>query len=197
MPGIVPFIPAILGAAGLVASNSQQKAAEKNNLNQQQGAVENARTSQADAMKQIQAIIASSPSPFSGQRIAGPSGGYGPQGGGGMQTAPSPFAAAIMGPQVPQGYPPALQAPSMPQGGPPPPQAPLLGAPQAPSMPPGAPAPQQNISPVARGFEGDPNMPLPLPHPLWHLPMQPPGIGERRRLNGGSFTDHIMQMRQM
>jgi hypothetical protein len=99
MPAAIA-IPLGLAAVSLVAGNVANKSANKNNLNQQAGAVQNAKQAEATAAQQASQLVASNPGPFAGQSIAGPTGGYAGPGTGvsaGTGTGAPPPAAPPAG----------------------------------------------------------------------------------------------------
>lgn len=63
---VAAAIPAALGVAGIIAGNAQQKAAQKNNDNQQAMAVQNANDASAAGKAQYESYLASHPSPLQG-----------------------------------------------------------------------------------------------------------------------------------
>jgi len=71
MPGVVPFLPAIMGVAGMVDSNIQNKAAIKNNQNQQTAAVDRAKQAGQTATNQYNAFSNANPPP-TGQTVTQP-----------------------------------------------------------------------------------------------------------------------------
>jgi len=73
MPAAI--IPAALGVASLVAGNSSQKAADKNNQNQQTAAVNNASQAAQAAQSMYNSYATAHPSPFAGANVAGPQAG--------------------------------------------------------------------------------------------------------------------------
>jgi hypothetical protein len=63
MPGVVPFLPAILGVAGMVDANVNNKATLKNAENAQASAQAGVKQNQASAMQNLQANQAANPGP--------------------------------------------------------------------------------------------------------------------------------------
>lgn len=69
------IIPVALGLAGLVGQNVQNKAAQKNNDNQQAAAEQNAQQNYAQAQQNLANWFKSNPSPFSGLQLGAAPGG--------------------------------------------------------------------------------------------------------------------------
>jgi hypothetical protein len=103
MPGIVPFIPLIAsvvgGAGAMVDQNVQNKAAIKNNENQQAASLANAKAANAQAQQTMNAFTANNPAPTGG--VAPP-----PAGSNTGTLAPQSRAQAA----TPQTLTPAMQA---------------------------------------------------------------------------------------
>lgn len=113
MPAAVA-IPLALAGATMVAQNVQNKAAQKNNDNQQHAATQNAQAAWQHAQAQLAQWMQSNPAPFSG----------------GMNIArPTPYGATPPSPTVSRQAPSTVQAP---QASPPPstatPAPPTAGA---------------------------------------------------------------------
>jgi hypothetical protein len=90
MPGIIPFIPAILGIGAMVSQNVQNKAAIKNNEQQQAAAMGNANAAWNNARNQTNQWIDQNPTNISGAGKA-PSIGAQPTVTGGLTPGSSPM----------------------------------------------------------------------------------------------------------
>lgn len=71
MPPAV-LVPLALGAAGMVDSNIQSKAAAKNNQNQQDASLANAKQAGQTALNQYGSLSAANPAPYGGATITQP-----------------------------------------------------------------------------------------------------------------------------
>lgn len=106
------IVPAVLGITSMISQNAQNKAAIKNNENQQAAAEENAQKSRAQAMQAIAPFTAPGATPFANKSISTPgastaapgANAYGLNGTGGQVNAASVMQGGPQG--QPQGQPP-------------------------------------------------------------------------------------------
>ena len=182
MPGVLPFLPLIAGAVGMISANGQNKSNQKNADNAAASARTNDGAALQQALSQYQGYTQSHPSPYANAApIMGPQSTYGqssPHMGGqtlGANGMPEPGAA----PQAPpQGQGSAPQSASQSQGA----LAPsisslvqaLLGQQQAAMQPP---SPSANTGSIS--FDGGQTAPT-----NQHYQIGPNGPGRQRLMDG-------------
>jgi hypothetical protein len=98
MAFLAALLPAILGGASMIGQNIENKAANKNNDNQQAAAVQNAQAASQAAFQRLQQFLAQNPSPANGV-VPGRPGGLTMNSGAIAQGGPQNAGATLQGGQ--------------------------------------------------------------------------------------------------